>query len=101
MSPNTTPIEPSARSEKCPVECAAVSPPPVEAGGGATSFEIGWDMRIKDPEGAGSGQAVKRARLYSLTRRTERAGFALALLATTVIATEPRSRARATLVLLW
>ncbi len=72
ISPNTTPIEPSARTPKFLDEWAWPSPPLVTDGAGTASFDTGWDMR-KANLGAGCRRAVKTARVYTLSSQ-EREG---------------------------
>src|SRR5271169_3477899 len=76
MSPNTTPIEPSARTQKRPDEWVRPSPSPLKDAGGRTSFERGWDMRKGESRGRRLLPGLQNgACLYSLIPETERARF--------------------------
>src|SRR5271163_545783 len=76
MSPNTTPIEPSARTQKCPDEWARPSPSPLKVAGGRASFETGWDMRKGGSRGRRLPPGLQNgACLYSLIPGTGRAIF--------------------------
>src|SRR5271154_4017985 len=76
MSPNTTPIEPSARTQKRPDEWARPSPSPLKVAGGRASFETGWDMRKGGSRGRRLPPGLQNgACLYSLIPGTGRAIF--------------------------
>src|SRR5271154_4848738 len=76
MSPNTTPIEPSARTQKRPDEWARPSPSPLKVAGGRASFERGWDMRKGGSRGRRLPPGLQNgACLYSLITGTGRAIF--------------------------
>src|SRR5208282_861110 len=64
MSPKTTPIEPSARIQKRPLEWLRVSLSALNVEGGTASFETSWDMQ-GNPRVVGSGRTRQTGGVYT------------------------------------